>query len=170
MNFIFPEILTFQENSVQAGLEEVLMDTNVATQVNREREIKRYTEDIVNSAEAAFPDERMAKIKKRKNKTLKSSQLSNLLAVALDTDSPAAVANWIRYQMGRQETEWAWKSTGLGDDVLDEIKKLAQTAQKIGKDLYGKKVKPEQIMDIHMALIRQYVGYLRRWFVAKGGQ
>lgn len=146
------------------------MDTNVATQVKLEREVKKYTEALVNSAKAAFPDERMTKIKKKKNKTLKSSQLSNLLAVALDTSSPAAVANWVRYQMGRKETEWAWKETGLGNDVLDEIKKLGKTAQKIGKDLYGKDIKTEQIMDIHMVLIRQYVGYLRRWFVAKGGQ
>ncbi len=137
------------------------MDTNALLQ---RQEMELYTDQLVNNAEKTISKKCMGERK------LKLSQLSNLLAVSLETNSPAAIANWIRYQMGRKETRYAWDNTGLGKSILENLQEMSQWAQDISRKLYGDKVKTEQIMTIYVGLIQQYVGYLRRWYVAKGGQ
>ena len=142
------------------------MDTNSTRQLIQQRALDKQTEYLVIQAEETISDRRMQDLRR----SLKTSQLSNLLAVAQDTGSPAAIANWVRYQMGRRETQRAWKQTGLGDDILRRIEEMGKVAQQMGQQLYGEAVTVEQIMALHVALIQQYVGYMRRWFVAKGGQ
>lgn len=142
------------------------MDINATQELIQQQALEKYTERLVTTAEETISDQRMNDMRR----SLKTAQLSNLLAVAQQTTSPAAVANWVRYQMGRGETRRAWKQSGLGDDILRRIEEMSRWAQEAGQTLYGKEVTAEQIMALHVALIRQYVGYLRRWFVAKGGQ
>ena len=133
----------------------------VINQLLQQEAIDKYTEYLVNEAEDTISDELMDKLPR----TMKN-QFSNLLSVTMTTNSPAAVVNWIRYQMGRmQET---WKNTELGGDILRRIEKMEQLAKKIGTQLYGEEVQAEQIAEIQMILIRQYSGYMRRWFIGKG--
>jgi hypothetical protein len=126
--------------------------------------IDRRTEFLVEQADETISPERLKTLRR----DLKASQLSNLLAVAQGTDSQAAIVNWIRYQMGRKGTGRAWGNTGLGEDVIRRIGRLGEEAKTIAGEVYENPT-PAQQQEIHAALIRQYVGYVRRWFIARGG-
>ena len=124
------------------------------------------TEYLVDLADQTISEARMKEL----TRSLKVNQLSNMLSVTQATDDGvAAVVNWVRYQMGRRETSRAWKQTGLGDQVLKSIREMAPEAHALAEKIYGQPTEA-QIRQIHLAMIRQYVGYMRRWFVARGGQ
>ena len=131
-----------------------------------QRALDSRTEYLVGLADDTSSEARMKELER----SLKANQLSNMLAVSQATDdSVAAIVNWVRYQMGKRETSRAWKQTGLGDKVLSCIKEMAPEAQGVAEAIYGQPTE-EQIRKIHVAMIRQYAGYMRRWFVARGGQ
>lgn len=131
------------------------------------RQIDLYNEELVNLADATLSDETMKAL--RANKKMKLGQLNNLLGVALQSESVAPVTNWIQYQMGRNQTKEAWTLAGFGSGVLSDITTLHTFAQTISQDLYDSDELP-LIGYVHLRLVRLYVGYLRRWFVARGGQ
>jgi hypothetical protein len=110
----------------------------------------------------------MKKLKEWKTQ-LRLGQLNNLLGVALETNSPAVVVNWVSYQMGRRETKGGWGDSGLGQKVLDNIDALESDAELVAQAVFGDKT-PGHKRRAHIALVRRYAGYLKRWFVAKGGQ
>jgi hypothetical protein len=96
--------------------------------------------------------------------------LNNLLGVSLETGSPQVVRNWLLYQMGRSDRNVRpWKTSGLGEEVAGNILKLGENARRIASQVYGQP-SDEQVEEVHIALVRRYIGYLRRWYVAKGGQ
>ena len=142
------------------------MPDTAIQQLSLQQLVDRYTEYLVEEAEKTVSDERMANMRR----DVKNNQFSNLLSVALATPSPAAVTNWVSYQMGRRDMRRAWKQTGLGDDVIQRIKKIREQAQKAAKELHGDGVSKQHIDELHMLMIRQYIGFMRRWFIAKGGQ
>ncbi len=140
----------------------------IRTQFARQQAIDRYTEQIVNTAEETLKQARLGQL----NESLGNSQLSNLLGVALETNSVAVIRNWVQYQMGRRETLQAWKNTGLGDEVIKAIEKLggyARDAEAFRLN-QGAKQEPEDFLAMHVAMIRLYAGYLKRWYIATGGK
>jgi hypothetical protein len=88
----------------------------------------------------------------------------------LKTSSPAAIVNWIRYQMGRRETRRAWGDTGLGNDVIRKIEGMRPQVEEIANQIYDGSPSNQEFLEIYVAMIQQYVGYMRRWFIARGGQ
>lgn len=142
------------------------MDEAISKQVTWQQIVDSYTDYLVEQAELTISDARMREIRR----SIRLNQLSNLLSVTLATDSINAIVNWIYYQMGRRETQHAWKQTGLGDDVINRIKRMHTQAKEAGQRVHGDAANPKQIQEIHVAMVRLYVGYLRRWFIAKGGQ
>ena len=105
-----------------------------------------------------------------RKQVMETAQINNLLGVALETSSPTVVVNWARYQMGRKETRQAWAETGFGEQVIGQIERIGQQiAGQVAQEAFGDSA-PEHLQQAHIALIRLYVGYLKRWFVAKGGQ
>jgi hypothetical protein len=99
------------------------------------------------------------------------SQINNLLGVTLETSSPTVVTNWVRYQMGRKETREAWGGTGLGKQVVADINKIKNDmASEVARAAFSDQVGDQHIQMAHITLVRLYAGYLKRWFVAKGGQ
>lgn len=143
------------------------MDEQTNTRLTWQQVIDSYTEYLVEQAEQSISDARMNELGRNR---MRLAQLSNLLAVAKETDSIAAVVNWIRYQMGRRETQRAWEQTGLGADIITRIGQMKKEAGTAARRVYGDKPAPEEIRGIHIAMTRSYIGYMRRWFVAKGGQ
>jgi len=124
------------------------------------------TEYLVELADETISEARMKELER----SLKANQLSNMLAVTQATDdSVQAIVNWVRYQMGKRETSRAWKQSGLGDKVIQCIRDMAPEAQALAAQLYDQPSKTD-IRRVHVALIRQYAGYMRRWFIARGGQ
>ena len=145
------------------------MDNTTATviqAVQLEQAIDNHTDYLVEQADETISEDRMKKLMGQ----LKLNQLSNLQAVVSGTSSINAVKNWVRYQMGRKETRRAWQETGLGDAALKRMEQMRGKAEAIAQTLYGDKATEAQIRAIHIDLVRRYVGYMRRWFVARGGQ
>jgi hypothetical protein len=142
------------------------MDATTSKRLEWQHAIDQYTDYLVEEAAHTISDSRMAQMQR----TVRLNQFSNLLAVALATDSVNAIVNWVYYQMGRRETRQAWKQTGLGDDIINRINRMRGNAAEAAQRVYGEEATNDQIRAIHVAMVRLYVGYLRRWFVAKGGQ
>ena len=99
-------------------------------------------------------------------------QLCNLIAVALDTESPAVVFNFIRYQIGRDgknRNAWAKVPAGLeqprklGELFLNELEGergiVAQALAGLAADLPTETEK--QLARIE--LIRQFLGFASRY-------
>lgn len=135
------------------------------TQWTWQQALETRTEYLVDMADETISEAKMGGLKR----ALKGSQLSNLLSVSLNTGSAAAIVNWIRYQEGRKETKRAWGDTGLGNEIADNIKAMKSEAETLAQQVYDAPSSME-MQEIHLAMIRLYVGYMRRWFVARGGQ
>lgn len=131
------------------------------------QKLENQSDELVCLAGQAVSEERMAKLRG----SLRLGQFSNLLGVALETQSPLVVTNWLRYQMGRiDRATQPWRSSGLGEQVIKDIENvLAASALTIAKDVFGSDDK-DYVRKVQIALTRRYIGYLRRWFVARGGQ
>jgi hypothetical protein len=145
------------------------MDTemSVGQRVAWQRAIDNYTEQLVLAAEATLTDERMGRLKGK----MRTAQLSNFLGVTLETNSVAAIANWVRYQMGRKETKEAWQTGDFGREVLGHIDKMYGWAKEIAnREFGGAEASQHYVLPTHVALVRLYAGYLKRCFVARGGQ
>lgn len=143
-----------------------MMDETMSSRLEWQQVVDQYTEYLVEEAELTISDERMRQMQR----SMRLNQFSNLLAVALDTESVAAIINWVYYQMGRRETRQAWKQTGLGDDIINRIKRMRSRAEEAARRVHGQEANDAQVLAIYVAMVRLYVGYMRRWFVAKGGQ
>jgi hypothetical protein len=96
------------------------------------------------------------------------SQLRNLEAVAAETESPAVVLNFIRYQMGRdqrQQQSWAQgpKDRRVGDlfiAALNDKDGAVAKALATVPDLDGK---PTEQQLARMELIRYFLGFSTRY-------
>lgn len=143
------------------------MVTDTNTRFAWQQAIDSRTEAVVELAEGTIKKTRMDNLKG----AIGTTQLSNFLGVTLETGSVAAIVNWVRYQMGRRETSKAWRDTGLGEGVLRGIEEIGKWATEIAKEVYQvAEPKPRQRLEIYVALVRLYAGYLKRWYVAEGGQ
>lgn len=95
------------------------------------------------------------------------SQLRNLGAVAAETESPAVVLNFIRYQMGRDNKKEGWSRDAdgkpLGERFLDALGKdgvIAKALQEVGKEGEND---PERMQIARMQLIRYFLGFVTRY-------
>ena len=99
---------------------------------------------------------------------LEESQFRNLLNVATATDSSEVVKNFLRYQIGRDK-KWGQGKGSLAEAIVDDIqillidraKTIAKTALVADANLTAK------TKDIHIELIRRYLGYGSRHLVYK---
>ncbi|HEX4965542.1 MAG TPA: hypothetical protein VF173_32330 [Thermoanaerobaculia bacterium] len=95
------------------------------------------------------------------------SQLRNLVAVATETESPAVVLNFIRYQMGRDDKHRNWsqgpESQRLGDRFIAALHKeggAVATALAKVPELEGNAI-VQQLA--RMELIRYFLGFATRY-------
>lgn len=140
----------------------------INTRLSLRQTADQFSEALVGRADQTMSEQQVKKLKQWKTQ-LKLGQLNNLLGVALETDSPAVVTNWLRYQMGRRETKGGWGDSGLGDQVVKDIEELETSARQVAEKVFGN-TSPDYLRQAHIALVRRYAGYLKRWFVARGGQ
>ncbi|NWJ97031.1 MAG: hypothetical protein HXX20_14705 [Chloroflexi bacterium] len=130
-------------------------DTNrdeITAELRLEREIDRHLDDIVKLAEDRI--EKLGAIGK-----MSPSQLRNAASVATNTESSfRTIKNWIRYQVARTSSPWP---ADFADGIVKDCEGLL-------KELAGKIAKtPETEPDVHIRLIRLYLGYLIRAFTYK---
>ena len=139
------------------------MSANILT-IGQHRALDLAKEGLVLAAEKLLDDAAVTEIPKAK---LGDSQLRNLLAVANETESPAVVSNFIRYQMGRDDRGNDWRKvaggTTLGDRFLREIEgeggAIAEALQ--GDALAALEGTERQVARIH--LIRHFIGFASRY-------
>lgn len=101
---------------------------------------------------------------------LDKTQMSNLLGVALQTESARVVANYIRYQMGRDTKGTTWRAGEFGEKLATHLERLEEEAKAIAQDAAQQAADPPTQADIDRAwigLVRQFVGQLNRYFVYK---
>ncbi len=128
------------------------------------RAIDRAKEILVGKAEALLDDNEVIR-----SGTFGHSQLRNLLAVAAETESPAVVHNFIRYQMGRDKKDqkgWARGAEGsrLGDRFIAELS--AEPGAAVGAALAAIPDLADQPLLrqlAHIELIRNFLGFAGRY-------
>ena len=125
-------------------------------------EQERFTEDLVLAAQKTIKAADMKRLSDREINT----QLSNLLNVALETNSVAVVENWVRYQMGRPDTRRVWKDTKLGNEVIKQFKQIIGFAEKATKTAFSADATKDHVRSAIISMVRLYVGYLRRAYIA----
>ena len=104
---------------------------------------------------------------------LSHSQLRNLIAIALETESPAVVSNFIRYQIGRAGRNDAWNKPeapggSTGDQLIAELESgtVAQALKTVERTLDpdGRTTLDEgTARRARIELIRHYLGFASRY-------
>ncbi len=139
----------------------------LALTFEQHRAIDRCKEQLVTAAETLVESATDIRI----GRDFGHSQLRNLIAVATETESPAVVLNFIRYQMGRDNYGNNWART-IGGDTLGErfiyqldleggavAGALAQVMQRAP----GNADNSEMRQLIRIVLIRLFLGFASRY-------
>lgn len=130
--------------------------------LHQRQQIDREKEGLVTAAEKVLEEGRVVAIDPNK---FGHSQLRNLIAVALKTDSPAVVENFIRYQMGRDPHGNSWSnkvgSKALGQRFLDELGSGGAIGEALGRIDRGGDPLADQLVKVE--LIRHFLGFAARY-------
>jgi len=102
------------------------------------------------------PEEKeCSKCHKKTREILEEHQLRNLESMANATDSVKVLKLFIRYQMGRHSE---WRYNDFGNRVIEDFGKLEEMAKGLSQ---------EQTRAVQIHLIRLYLGFLSRAFIAR---
>ena len=131
------------------------------------RAIDHSKESLVTAAERLLKQADVVRIKKN---DFGHSQLRNLIAVALETESPAVVTNFILYQMGRDRSGKSWCNVPnggdgkkLGERFIDEIDSVAGAVKQALATM------PDVLQDTQLRqlaqieLVRHFLGFASRY-------
>jgi hypothetical protein len=101
-----------------------------------------------------------------KHKDIGRSQFRNVLAVASAAPHPAVITSFIRYQMGRKDTQKVWKDTGLGAKVIALIENdlAAAAAAAVRSAGVGDPV------EVQVRMARLLLGFADRRFVFENSE
>lgn len=128
----------------------------------QKREIDLAKERLVPAAEDLLERAQVVNINRR---DLGESQLRNLIAIANQTQSPAVVLNFIRYQMGRDTRGRNWSkqvgSERVGDLFLEALQGGAMGA--ILEGMAGLIENEEQKQLVRIELFRHFLGFASRY-------
>jgi hypothetical protein len=128
--------------------------------IEQRRSIDLAKEELVGAAEKLLQDARVSP-----SKDFGHSQLRNLVAVASETESPAVVLNFIRYQMGKDGRGENWskavENQRMGDRFIDALNKDEGVVGQALKGISGLEGKSVQLA--RMELIRYFLGFATRY-------
>jgi hypothetical protein len=119
-------------------------------------------EHLVPAAESLLDRAQVVKIKRN---DLGESQLRNLIAIANETQSPAVVLNFIRYQMGRDSRNRNW-SKRVGGETVGELflKELEKGAIATAlEDMASVIENGEEKQLVRIELFRHFLGFASRY-------
>ncbi len=113
-----------------------------------------------------------AKIANRKCE-LSTAQMSNLVNVAGETRSAQVVIGYLQYQVGRdagRRVQWAWHDFGesliqLLEDLRGRAEGIVGQVSEVLGDSLTDDARQAEVDRVWMALVRQCLGHLRRYFV-----
>lgn len=128
------------------------------------RAIDRAKEGLVEAAERLLGDTAIQAIDAS---DLGDSQFRNLLAVAMETESPKVVMNFIRYQMGRDKAGRSWRKQcpggTLGQRLIDALTKDGNAIADALEGMPDVKNDPELEQLARIVLIRHFLGFASRY-------
>lgn len=113
------------------------------------RAIDERLDDLVEMAEETVDQTGIA------SSRLEEHQLRNLENMANATDSVKALELFVRYQMGRHSE---WRCENFGERVIQDFGRLEEMAKDLSQ---------EQAKAVQIHLIRLYLGFLVRAFIAR---
>jgi hypothetical protein len=138
----------------------------------REYHLRRLIDEVLDDdviPQARELARKMVKPKQNEKKQEMKTQLANLLNLTRDAGSIEAVKVWIQYQGGRKETAEKWKPYII-NELHTQIDSLRKVSEDIVQELERGNMDRRLARRVHMMLIQQYVGQLRRCYIAEGGQ
>ncbi|WP_218082214.1 hypothetical protein [Anthocerotibacter panamensis] len=95
----------------------------------------------------------------KKYGNLEEAQFRNLVRVAETTDSPEVIANFLRYQVGRDQ-KWGRGKDSLAEQIIDDIRaKIDKLSNEIAQEAKDNAGNQPNIGSIRIELIRRYLGY-----------
>ncbi|MFC1976287.1 hypothetical protein ACFLXQ_07800 [Chloroflexota bacterium] len=141
-----------------------VMQRRMATQ----QEIEQHLNKLIRDMRGLVDDTNIAKSQMEKH------QMSNLLAVALDTPSVEQLKVYIQYQVGRDTGGKSWRFANFGETLAARLHGLETEAkgivQQVNKDLrITKKPADKDVEAVWIDLARHYVGQLSRYFYYRKG-
>jgi len=143
----------------------MISQTNLRVELTVQKGIREAEDGIVNAIETALDTKKYGNNGGKKD--LEESQFRNLLNVATSTKSTEVVKNFLRYQVGRDE-KWGRGKDSLAEAIIEDIQKLLkENAITIAQDAGITENLPSKTNEIHMELIRLYLGYGSRHLVYK---
>jgi len=112
-------------------------------------EIEKRLDDLIEDAQGLVKETDVYK-------RVEESQIRNLLEIASSIDSVKALEVFIQYQMGRGKLP-----PDFGDRLIEKIKDLGKKSEEITRQ------RPQERKEVWLKMIRQYLGYMNRYFVYK---
>lgn len=112
-------------------------------------EIEKRLDDLIEDAQGLIKETEVYK-------RVEESQIRNLLEIASSVDSIKALEVFIQYQMGRGKLP-----PDFGDRLIEKIKDLGEKSEEITRQ------RPQERKEVWLKMIRQYLGYMNRYFVYK---
>jgi len=112
-------------------------------------EIEKRLDDLIEDAQGLVKETDVYK-------RVEESQIRNLLEIASSIDSVKALEVFIQYQMGRGKLP-----PDFGDRLIEKIKDLGKKSEEITRQ------RPQERKEAWLKMIRQYLGYMNRYFVYK---
>ena len=112
-------------------------------------EIEKRLDDLIEDAQELVKETEVYK-------RVEESQIRNLLEIASSVNSIKALEVFIQYQMGRGKLP-----PNFGDRLIEKIKDLGEKSEEITRQ------RPQERKEVWLKMIRQYLGYMNRYFVYK---
>lgn len=143
------------QDKAQAALWQLVLDDLI------DREMNRVVEAARSLMETYLQEKRR----------MERKQLSNLVGVTGETRSVAVIADFVRYQMGRDGHEQSWRAgePPFGEAVLKHIDELKKRAGQLVRQAKAKGVAPSdeaaEIDRVWWLLVRRFAAYLEHSFI-----
>ncbi len=131
--------------------------------IELKNEIEKILDNLIENAKKVIDNTKIEIRDKKTKKVIKidlwkkleENQMRNLLEIAKSVNSIKAIELFIEYQMGRKKIP-----KEFGDNILKKFNDdLHKFAEKISEKL------SINIKKVKIEIIRQYLGYLNRYFV-----
>lgn len=110
--------------------------------------------------------------KLRDDRQMTPDQIQQVLNVSLSTHSVEVVTNYVRFQIGQSEGSRSWRHNSFGEWIIYDVEdregavlNAVDHAIKMAQRISGINDLQSHRHDVHLKMIRLYLGYLYRCFV-----
>ncbi|MDX1997881.1 MAG: hypothetical protein SF066_09200 [Thermoanaerobaculia bacterium] len=132
--------------------------------LEQRREIDLVKEQLVQRAEKLLDDVGLGTMERN---LFGHSQLRNLSAIAVETQSPAVVTNFIRFQIGRAKKDQGWAKPvagkRLGQHFIEALEGEEELIPRLALEISRQPKEAAGTQVVRIELIRHFVGFASRY-------